>query len=406
MKIAYLTSMYARAGDTFIRREVAGLRELGHEVHTFSARRAPGEDVSEEIKAEQANTLYLTEQPVLDMVKCTWKRLTKKPVRLMRASASAFKLGQTGVKNRIWQVAYIMEASLLAEEMEARGVEHLHNHIAAASATVALLASEISGIPYSLSIHGPHIFFEPRAQSLGPKVSRSAFTTCITQFCKSQAKIFTPYGDWPRLEIIHCGLDSTFLGQPPTPVADNNKVVTVGRLCEEKGQMELIEVVSELKKQGIDMELVVVGDGPLRTPMEALAGKLGVSDRVDFKGWLGSAEVREAIEGCRLMLHPSFAEGLPVVIMEALALGRPVVASRIAGIPELVVQGESGWLVTPGDTQDTLRALKEALQTPAARLSEMGAAGRARVERDHNIKTETAKLAQLIESRGGHRASA
>lgn len=404
MKIAYLTSMYARAADTFIRREVQGLRAMGHEVHTFSARRAKGEDIDDEIKREQAGTIYLTEQSIRDLVGSGFQRLRKRPRRFFRAVATAFSLGRPGVKNRIWQVAYLLEASLLAERMERLGVQHLHNHIAQASATVALLASEMSGIPYSMTVHGPHIFFEPREQALGPKVSRSAFTACITEFCRSQIKIFTPYRDWGRLEIIRCGLDETFLGHPMTPVPDTDRVVTVGRLCEEKGQMALIEVVAALRDEGIRVELVVVGDGPLRGPMEALARDLGVADRVDFRGWQSSGGVRAAIEGCRLMLHPSFAEGLPVVIMEALALGRPVIASRIAGIPELVVDGESGWIVTPGDVGDTLRALKEALRTPVDRLTEMGKAGRVRVEQEHDVKRETAKLARLIETRGGRHA--
>jgi glycosyltransferase involved in cell wall biosynthesis len=404
MKIAYLTSQYARASDTFIRREVQGLREMGHEVHTYSARRAPGQDVSEDVRREQSSTLYLTEQPVRDLAASTIRRLWKKPARFWGAAKSAAGLGTKGVKNRVWQVAYIMEASRLAEDLEARGVEHLHNHLAQASATVALLASEMSGIPYSMTVHGPHIFFEPREQALGAKVSRSAFTACITEFCKSQVKIFTPYKDWGRLEIVHCGLDETFLGREPTPVPDTPKVVTVGRLCEEKGQMELIEVVAALTREGVDIELVVVGDGPLRAPMEKLAGELGVEKRVDFRGWQSSEAVRAAIEESRVMLHPSFAEGLPVVLMEALALGRPVVASRVAGIPELVVDGESGWVVTPGDTQDTLRALRRALSTPPGALSEMGRAGRERVQRDHDNRKETSKLARLIETRGGRNA--
>ena len=404
MKIAYLTSQYARAADTFIRREVQGLRKMGHEVHTFSARRAPGQDISEEVRQEQASTVYLTEQPILKLAQSTLKMLGTRPLRFAKAARTATEIGRPGIKNRIWQVAYMMEASLMADELEKRGVEHIHNHIAQSSATVALLASELTGIPYSMTVHGPHIFFEPREQSLGPKVSRSAFTACITEFCKSQIKIFTPYKDWSRLEIIHCGLDATFLGQPVTPVPDTHNVVTVGRLCEEKGQLELVEVVAALKNEGVEMNLIVVGDGPMREPMEQLAKDLGVSSNIDIRGWQGSEGVRDAILSSRVMLHPSFAEGLPVVIMEALALGRPVIASRIAGIPELVSDGETGWIVTPGDKKDTVRALREALLMPVDRLSEMGLNGRKRIEENHDNQKETAKLAKLIETRGGAHA--
>lgn len=404
MKIAYLTSQYARAADTFIRREVQGLRALGHDVHTFSARRAKGEDISAEVRKEQANTLYLTEQPIQKLALSTISMLVKRPARFAKAAKTVFSLHQKGIKSRIWQLAYLMEASLMAEELEERGVEHIHNHIAQASATVAMLASELTGIPYSLTVHGPHIFFEPREQNLSLKVHRSAFTACITEFCKSQIKIFVPYKDWSKLDIIHCGLDQTFLGPPPTPVPDTNKVVTVGRLCEEKGQLELVEVLAHLKTEGINMELVVVGDGPMRQPMQQLAEQLNVVNQIDFRGWQDSDGVLNAIKNCRVMLHPSFAEGLPVVIMEALALGRPVIASRIAGIPELVKDSHCGWIVTPGDKMDTARALREALQMPVTQLSVMGENGRLRIEEHHDNHKETQKLAKLIETRGGNNA--
>ncbi|MBX2811754.1 MAG: glycosyltransferase family 4 protein [Myxococcales bacterium] len=401
MKIAYLTSQYARAADTFIRREVRGLREMGHEVHTFSARRAPGQDISEEVKQEQANTLYLTEQPVPKLAWSTIKMISRRPSRFAKAAKTVFTMGSPGVKNRVWQLAYLMEASLMAEELESRGVEHIHNHIAQASATVALLASELSGIPYSLTVHGPHIFFEPKTQNLGLKVSKSAFTACITQFCKSQVKIFTPHEHWSKLAIVHCGLDETFLGAPPTPVPNKPQVLTIGRLSEEKGQLDLVEVIADLKNEGVAIELVVVGDGPMRGSMEALAKSLGVENHIHFKGWKSSEEVRNIIEASRIMLHPSFAEGLPVVIMEALALGRPVIASRIAGIPELVVDKESGWIVTPGDKDDTRRALREAMQMSSEQLSSMGLAGRRRVEEHHDNRKETLRLSELIETLGG-----
>ena len=397
MKIAYLTSIYARASDTFIRREVQGLREMGHEVHTFSARRSPpNQNVSQDVLKEQASTMYLTEQPAMDMVKATITRILKDPKRFVEAAQMAAKTAKPGLRNGVMQAVYLMEAALLAEELIDRGVEHLHNHLAQNSATVALLASKLSGIPYSLTVHGPYIFFEPKEQALSEKVTNSSFTACITQFCKSQVKIYTPYEHWDKLKIIHCGLDETFLGTPPPPVPDNNKVVTVGRLCEEKGQMELLDVVAQLKNDGVPMNLIVVGDGPLREPMEHRAKELNIQDLVDFRGWQSSEEVRSAIQESRIMLHPSFAEGLPVVIMEALALGRPVVASRIAGVPELVEHGVNGWITTAGDINSVKTALKEAINTPIAKVTEMGLAGRRRIEIDHNNNIETAKLAQLI----------
>lgn len=396
MILAYLTSQYARASDTFVRREVKLLRQRGHTVHTFSVRRPDGA-VDQDIATEQRNTLYLVEAGVPMLVLALLRTLVTHPLPLLRAAALNWRTGVPGVRPRLWQMMYLMEACLLAAELRRRGVQHLHNHIAENSATVAMLASTICGVPYSMTVHGPGIFFHAQQWALDEKIARSAFTACISDFCRSQCMIFTPPSAWGRLQLVRCGVDDAFLKAEPSAVPDAGRFVCVGRLCAEKGQALLVEAIGRLRDAGLDSELVLVGDGELRSAMEGRITELDLRDRVTITGWADSAAVRQHLLGARAMVMASFAEGLPVVIMEALALGRPVIATQIAAIPELVRPGETGWLTPAGNIDALTEALREALATPVAKLSAMGRAGHDLVAQRHHAETECGHLEALFE---------
>ncbi len=293
-------------------------------------------------------------------------------------------------------MAYFLEACFLADRMLRAGVEHLHNHIGENSATVAMLASELSGISYSLTIHGPYIFRAPERWALGTKISRSAFTACISEFTRSQCMIYVPYPDWSRLHLVRCSPDSALLDSTPTPNEGQRRLVWVGRICEEKGVPVLIDAAERLARQGILFDLVLVGDGPLRATIEEQIEARGLRSRVSITGWADTDEVRKQILAARAVVMPSFAEGLPVVLMEALALCRPVVSTYVAGIPELVEPGVNGWLVPPGSVDRLADAIRDALETPVDRLEEMGRAGREAVRRCHDTVSEVGKLEALI----------
>jgi glycosyltransferase involved in cell wall biosynthesis len=297
----------------------------------------------------------------------------------------------------VWQVAYFLEAAFLADRMHACGVEHLHNHIGESSATVAMLASELSGIPYSLTIHGPYIFRAPERWALGEKLVRAAFTACISEFTRSQCMIYVPQEHWSRLHVIRCGPDPQFLEQEPPELPDNRRLIWVGRLCEEKAVPLLVDAAQRLVEENVDFQLVLVGDGPLREITEAQIEERGLKDAMSIAGWMDSEQVREQIAGSRAMLMPSFAEGLPVVLMEALALARPVISTFIAGVPELVEPGVNGWLIPAGSLDHLVSAIREALDLPLDRLKEMGRAGRQAVLRYHDPGVEVARLEEQIE---------
>jgi colanic acid/amylovoran biosynthesis glycosyltransferase len=382
--LAYLTSVYARSSDTFVRAEVLALRERGHRVHTFSIREpSPDQVVSDEVRAERATTTDLLPTHKWSILMASLVCLITSPARSLSALVLAWRTARPGLRGRLLGIVYWSEAAFLAKRMKALGVQHLHNHLGESSATVAMLASAHSGIPFSVAIHGPYIFRAPEAWTLGTKIERASFTTCITEFTRSQCMIYAPHAAWTKLVTVRCGPDARFLAGDIPPYPKAKRLVWVGRVCEEKGVPLLIDAALALAEAGEDFELVLLGDGPLRETLEGRVRAAGHSDRVIFKGWASSDEVKAAIVASRAMVLPSFAEGLPVVIMEALALGRPVISTFIAGIPELVESGADGWIVPAGSVDALIAAMRAALALEDAELLRLGQEGRRRVRERH-----------------------
>ena len=396
--LGYLTSAYGRTSDTFIRGEVAQLRKLGFTVHTFSVRRPPPEPAAgEDVRREQAGTEYLLSAGAGRLLSGTLRAAFTSPGRFFAALALAQRFSPPGIKPRLWHLAYAIEAAYLAGRLRAKGVEHLHNHIGQNSAMVAMLAAQIAAIPYSLTIHGPDDFDQPLQIALGEKVSRSAFTVAISSFGRSQLWRWCPAEHWDKVHVVRCGVDETFLAHPPSPpAAGNRRLISIGRLSEQKGQTLLVRAAALLAREGIDFELVLVGDGPLRPQLEAEIAASALRDRVRLLGWRTSAQVRDELLASRALVMSSFAEGLPVVIMEALALGRPVISTAIAGIPELVRDGTNGWLVPAGSAERLAEGMRRALSASTEELARMGLAGADAVSDAHNVSTEVAKLALLF----------
>lgn len=392
--IAYLTGEYPRASDTFIQREVAALRALGHPVETCSIRTTGAEHlVGPEQRDEHARTFK-----VLDACKSPRRlisahlRWMQQPARYLRALALAWKTAPKGIKGRLYNLIYFAEAAVLADHLGQRGVEHLHNHIAKASCTVAMLASELSGIPYSFTIHGPDIFFEPHHWRIDEKAARARFVACISDFCRSQLMCFAGQEHWDRFHIIHCGVDPARYRPAPH---EGQALLFVGRLAAVKGVPVLLEAVAALKPRFPALRLTLIGDGPDRPALEAQAQALGLGETVLFMGYRSQSEVAEALAETDIFTLPSFAEGVPVVLMEALASHVPVVTTQIAGVPELVQDGASGRLVPPGDTRALEQAIAGLLRSDSLRRT-MGAEGRARVEAAYDISREAARLSSLF----------
>ncbi|HEY9888077.1 MAG TPA: glycosyltransferase, partial [Candidatus Obscuribacterales bacterium] len=400
MKIAYFTGEYPRATDTFIQREVAHLRQHGIEVHTYSVRR-PGSDhlVGVEQQAERARTEYLLPLSPLVLLGCHLACWLRSPARYLQGIKLALQTSQPGLKGGLYQFFYFLEAAVLAHKLHQQGIRHLHNHIATSSCTVAMLAATIGGGTYSFTLHGPHIFFEPHRWRLDEKIRQAQFVACISYFCRSQGMLFVEPDHWPKLRIIHCGVEPDLF----TPVAHSGqgtRLLYVGRLAAMKGLPVLFEALSTLGDRYPEVKLTVVGDGSERAAIEASAVQLGLGDRVEFVGYKSQAEVRDYLQATDIFVLPSFAEGVPVVLMEAMAAGVPVLTTQIAGVPELVTHQETGWLVPPGDAK-ALAAALETLIADAALRNRLSQAGQAKVAADFNIGLEAQKLADIFRQMAG-----
>ena len=395
-QIAYLTSIYARAGDTFIRSEVEELRRCGWTVHTFSIRRPDeSEQLSEDVIREQRTTDYILERGSWRLLAAFARLSLRAPGRVIRAIRQATALRWPGVRSWIWHWFYLLEASYLAEQLIDRKIALLHDHIAMNSATVAALASTLSGVPFSMTVHGLELLSADQWR-LGKKIAASVMTVCVSSYVKGQCMLFTSPEHWGKLQEVHCGIDRAFIDAPSSAPPDSLRLVCVGRLSPEKGQLLLVEAAASLHAEGVRAEIELVGDGPSRGAIERRIRELGLGTMIRVAGWQSSGDVRRSMLQSRAVVLPSFSEGIPVVLMEAMALRRPVIATYVGGIPELVRVGETGWLVPTGSVGDLANAMRQALATPARQLAEMGERGRQVVLERHDLAVQCAKLTALF----------
>jgi len=394
MRIAYLTSAYPEVSHTFVRREILELERRGHEVLRVSVREPLSRLVDPRDVAERARThVLLAKRGAL--VAATLRALAE-PRRLWRALRTTLDMSARSDRGLLRHLIYVAEACRLRELLAEHGCEHVHVHFANNAAAVARLSQQLGGPPYSMTVHGPTEFDQPIGFSIGDKLHDAAFTVAISHFGAAQLQRWARPSDWPRIAIVGCTIGDEF-EKPAAPIRPgSNTFVCVGRLAPPKGQLLLLDAFAELVAGGADARLVLAGDGELRGAIEARIAERGLGGRVSVTGWIGSEQVRELLAESRALVLPSFAEGLPVVIMEAMASGRPVISTFVAGIPELVEPGRSGWLVPAGTIAPLVAAMREALALPTERLDEMGAAGRARVLERHSTRDQVARLEALL----------
>lgn len=400
--IAYLTGEYPRATDTFIQREVAALRDLGIAVTTCSIRQTDQDHhVGIEQRREAGTTFYVLRaaRSPLHLLGCHAKAVLSEPRRYFQTLALAWRTKAPGVRGSLFQLFYFAEAVVLANHLKSREIIHLHNHIAKASGTVAMLCSHMSGIPYSFTLHGPDIFFEPHQWRLDEKIARAKFVACISNFARSQAMVFSDQRFWSKLHIVHCGIDPSLYEKPKMDrrKSTDQNLLFVGRLAAVKGLSVLFKSAVELRRDFSALKITLVGDGPERMNLENEVQQLGLEDCVEFVGYQSQSEVAEFLQAADLLILPSFAEGLPVVLMEAMAAQVPVVTTPVGGVTELVEDGINGALVPPGDEVTLTRRISELMRDRNLR-KKMGQAGRKKVIESFTVDAEAAWLAQLMAS--------
>jgi glycosyltransferase involved in cell wall biosynthesis len=402
-RLAWLVGEYPKVSHTFVGREIAALRAQGVDIVTCTIRRTARAEVMPDQMAEDAATFAVVDtarRHPFRLIAAHGRLIARAPGRYARALGLALRTGAPGVRARAFQLFYFAEAGLLAEHLRAEGVTHLHNHFSKASCSVAMLTSAVSGIPFSFTMHGPDIFEEPRRWRIDAKIARAAFVACISDFCRSQAMLQSDRRHWDRLHVVHCGIDAALYARDSAP-APGAHVVFTGRLAAMKGVPVLFAALDDLRDIP-GLRVTLIGDGPDRAALEAEVAARGLSEVVTFAGYRDQAGVAAMLRTADLFVLPSFAEGLPVVLMEAMATGVPVVSTRIAGIPELVEDGVSGLLVPAGNVAALAGAMRAVLSDPD-RARAMGQAGQARVRLRHDSATEAARLRTLLFWRGGAR---
>jgi colanic acid/amylovoran biosynthesis glycosyltransferase len=398
LAIAYLINQYPKVSHSFVRREIHGLEACGVSVHRFSVRSRSDELVDEIDKAELQKTDILLQVGLKGLLLGMVRVMVQRPGAWLRALQLAIAVGWNSERGLLLHVIYLAEACVLLTKLAATPVTHVHSHFGTNSTTVAMLCHALGGPAYSFTVHGPEEFDKVQAIALPEKIRRAAFVVAISSYGRSQLYRWCQAEDWPKIHIVHCGVDDYFLNPATTPIPDAPNLVCVARLSEQKGHLLLLEAAHQLAAAGQDFHLTLVGDGELRSQIEAKIQAYGLTERITITGWASSGEVQRHILNSRAFILPSFAEGLPVVIMEALALHRPVLSTYVAGIPELVEPGDCGWLVPAGSIKALTEALTTLLKTPTEELQAMGDRGALRVQAQHNALTEAQHLAQLFQA--------
>jgi colanic acid/amylovoran biosynthesis glycosyltransferase len=397
MRIAYLINHYPTVSHSFIRREILALERRGFEVMRIALRKWDAGLLDAENQLERERTRYVLSEGASTLLIALGRMLFMRPVRLLRALTLALRMARRAARPLPVHLAYLAEACCIVPWLRAAGVEHVHAHFGTNSAEVAMLVHALGGPQWSFTVHGTELLDDARLIGLTTKVQNCAFVVAISSYGRSQLYRLLDHQLWYKVQVVHCGLEPNFYAAATNLAATARRFVCIGRLSEEKGQLLLVEAAKRLAAQGAEFELVLAGDGKLRADIEALVKLYDLQARVRITGWISGEQVRDEILAARALVLPSFAEGLPIVIMEAMALKRPIIGTYVAGIPELVRPGEHGWLVPAGHVEALADAMRACLDTPVETLSRMGEAAKKRVRERHSADTEAAKLGKLFQ---------
>jgi glycosyltransferase involved in cell wall biosynthesis len=401
MRVAYLINQYPKVSHSFIRREIRALERLGVAVMRISIRGWNEQLVDEDDLEERRRTRYVLRDGALALLLATLQTCMLRPVHLFRALVLELKMARRSDRPLLVHLVYLVEACRIFEWLKRENVTHLHAHFGTNSAEVAMLVGVLGGPPWSFTAHGPEEFDKAPALGLAEKIRQAAFVVAISSFGRGQLYRLVDHSYWPKIHVVRCGLDCKFLDAvsdqpPPSP----RRLVCVGRICAQKGQLLLLEAARKLADQGVEFELVLAGDGEMRSVAEVFIDRHKLRSNVRITGWISNGQVRQEILAARALVLPSFAEGLPVVLMEAMALNRPVISTFVAGIPELVGR-ENGWLVASGDVDALVGAIMNCMRLPAERIKQLGSAGRNQAALLHNIDAQVSTLIDLFKEAAG-----
>jgi colanic acid/amylovoran biosynthesis glycosyltransferase len=401
-QIAYVMTHYPRVALSFIAGEIDGMDALGITIHPFAMNIPDAADLlSEDAKARNARTIYL---------KRSWGRLfgtflatfLAHPISMTKLTFKAVGSARGDVPLAAKRMSHLLQASVVARTCRDRGISRLHAHFGQAPATIAWFACEILNFRrdakarWSFTIHGFQDFVDETVARLDLKAKSAEFIACVSDFTRSQLCRLLHPSLWSRAQVVRCGIDlQQFQMRKAHAQASPPRIVSVGRISSEKGQIVLLQACKILAERGVDVRLTLIGSGPLERLIREEIARSAMERIVEMPGEQPPDIVRRELEQADIFCLPSFAEGLPISIMEAMAVGVPVIASAISGIPELVVNRETGFTVPPGNAAALADAIEAMLKDQPLR-ERMISAGRTRVEERHHSKATVERLHSLF----------
>ncbi len=394
--IAYIVNQYPKVSHAFIRREIDALEKAGQAILRFALRGWDAELVDKADIVERDKTTYILGRGLLPLICAALAWLLFRPGSFSRALQLTIQMLRHSDRSAALHAITLSEACYMGQMISKSDVRHIHAHFGTNSAEVAMLVSALTGIPYSFTVHGPDEFDKPEFIKLGLKIKKSKFVVAISTYGASQLYRWSDLQDWHKVKVVRCGIERDYGRDTQNEPFDPDRLVCVGRISMQKGHMLLAQAAAMVMEERDRFRLIMVGDGELRAEVDALIKEKGLEGRLNITGWATSERVRSEVVGSRGLILASFAEGLPVVIMEAMALGRVVLATQVAGIPELVRPGETGWLFPPGSVAAAADAIRECLSIPVERCREMGECGRKLVGEQHDLDSEAAYLSRLF----------
>lgn len=398
IRIAYLISQYPAINHTFILREVRRLRASGIELHVISISSSdrPLEQLAPDEREEAAATYYVKSLGALKALEINLATFATRPISYVNGLLYALRLGGFDAKRTFSRLLYFAEAIMIGRWMERHQLSHVHIHF---SSTVGLLVKRVFPVTMSLTVHGPVEFIDPAGSHLAEKVAASSFICAISNYARAKLMQASDSLHWEKIEVAPLGVDPQIFA--PREFTENSapfEVICVGRLAPVKAQHILVKAIGRLVAEGRDVRLRLVGDGPDRAGLEQSVAARGLAKHVIFEGWLNQERVQALYRQADAFALASFAEGVPVVLMEAMAMQIPCVATMIAGVPELIRNGVDGLLVAPSDDEELAGALRT-LMDDASLCRRLGEAGRQRVIARYDLERNTEHLAKIFQRR-------
>lgn len=405
-KLAYLISQYPAISHTFILREVLTLRQRGFDIRVASVNPPdrPPDRLTDAERREADQTWYLKPQGARGALGALLTTFIRRPIAVLRGLRQALRLGGTDAKRILFYLAYWVEAIMMGAWMQKEGASHLHVHFATPAAAVGLLAKTMFPIGFSFTVHGPDELYDAPGYRLTEKIAGADFVLCISHYARSQMMKLSPVADWGKFEISRLGVDTErFAPRATKPPGDPFELVCVGRLVAAKGQHILLDALAALRAEGRRVHLTLVGQGPDMESLKAQCSRLDLGETVMLTGAVNQDAILDYYLRADAFVLPSFAEGLPVVLMEAMALGVPCITTHITGVPEMIRDGIEGLLVAPSDTEGLMRAIARLMDDPGLGKA-LVQAGRSRILAEYTLAGSVRRLGDILVRRLGSAA--